>query len=163
MVKLIEMKNNIHDKVFTCPTCTNKTLYPVDGNEDILGIGWHDLCICDECGAEFYSEPQYNYTVKFVKNVSEAKMIKIQELFQNFYFGKEEYEKYGKMIQQKLSGKTVSKRAINDDGTPYEEENSLPNRAEEIGIDMWDLLEALEGMCYNGIAREIDDSTYKIL
>ena len=45
--------NNIHDKVFACPKCTNKTLYPVNGNEDIVGIGYHKLCICDECGAEF--------------------------------------------------------------------------------------------------------------
>ena len=61
------VKNNIHDKVFTCPNCSNRTLYPVDGNEDIVGIGYHDLCICDECGAELYSEPQYDYTVKFVE------------------------------------------------------------------------------------------------
>ena len=32
------MVNNIHDKVFTCPKCTNKTLYPVNGNNDIVGI-----------------------------------------------------------------------------------------------------------------------------
>lgn len=57
--------NNIHDKVFTCPKCTNKTLYPVDGNENIIGIGYHDLCICEECAAELYSEPQYDNTVKF--------------------------------------------------------------------------------------------------
>ena len=31
--------NNIHDKVFTCPKCHNKTLYPINGNEDIVGIG----------------------------------------------------------------------------------------------------------------------------
>ena len=28
---------------------------------------------------------------------------------------------------------------------------------------MWDLLEALEGLCYQGRAMEIDDSTYKII
>lgn len=61
------VENNIHDKVFTCPKCSNRTLYPVDGNEDIIGIGYHDLCICYECGAELYSEPQYDYTVKFVE------------------------------------------------------------------------------------------------
>lgn len=61
------MKNNIHDKVFTCPKCGNRTLYPVDVNEDIVGIGCYDLCICDECGAELYSEPQYGNTVEFVE------------------------------------------------------------------------------------------------
>ena len=61
------MKNNIHDKIFTCPKCQNDTLIPVDGNNDIVGIGFHDLCICGECAAELLSEPQYNYTVNFVE------------------------------------------------------------------------------------------------
>lgn len=42
--------NNVHDKVFTCPKCSNRTLYPTNENEDILGIGYHEVCICDECG-----------------------------------------------------------------------------------------------------------------
>lgn len=58
--------NNIYDKVFTCPKCTNKTLYPVNGNENVVGIGYHEICICDECAAELWSEPQYDNTVKFV-------------------------------------------------------------------------------------------------
>ena len=62
------MKNNIHDKVFTCPNCGNDTLYPVDGNEDVVGIGFHEVCICDECGAEFLTEPRYDNTVKFIEN-----------------------------------------------------------------------------------------------
>ena len=61
------MKNNIHDKVFVCPKCTNKTLYPVYGNNDVVGINHHDLCICEECGVELYSEPQYDFTVKFIE------------------------------------------------------------------------------------------------
>lgn len=61
------MKNNIHDKVFICPKCRNKTLVPVDGNNDRLWIGYHDLCICEECAAELYSEPQFDFTVKFVE------------------------------------------------------------------------------------------------
>ena len=59
--------NNIHDKVFTCPKCHNKTLYPINGNENIVGIGYHEICICDECAAELCSEPQYDNTVKFVE------------------------------------------------------------------------------------------------
>lgn len=58
--------NNIHDKVFICPKCGNKTLYPINEKEDILGIGYHEVCICDECAAELWSEPQYDSTVKFV-------------------------------------------------------------------------------------------------
>lgn len=59
--------NNIHDKVFICPKCGNKTLCPVNGNKDIMGIGYHDVCVCDECAAELWSEPQFDHTVKFVE------------------------------------------------------------------------------------------------
>lgn len=58
--------DNIHDKVFTCPKCTNQTLYPVNDNKDVSGIGYHEICICEECAAEFWTEPQYDNTVKFV-------------------------------------------------------------------------------------------------
>ncbi len=74
------------------------------------------------------------------------------------YYGKEEAEKYGKQITAALSGKTVSKRideAYDPGGLVYE--------ARQLNIDMWDLLKALEGMCAEGRAREIDDSTYKII
>lgn len=59
--------NNIHDKVFICPECGNKTLVPVNGNESITGIGHHELCICEECCAELYSEPQFDFIVKLVE------------------------------------------------------------------------------------------------
>lgn len=67
------MKNNIHDKVFICPKCGNKTLYSINGNEDIIGIGYHDICICNECAAELWAEPQYDFTVKFVECDDEIK------------------------------------------------------------------------------------------
>lgn len=57
--------SNIHDKVFTCPICTSKELYPINGNEDVTGIGYHDICVCDECGAELYALPQVDYSVSF--------------------------------------------------------------------------------------------------
>lgn len=59
------MKNNIHDKSFICPKCKNKTLIPINGNNNVVGIGYHDLCICDECGIELYAKPQYDFTVEF--------------------------------------------------------------------------------------------------
>lgn len=65
--------NNVHDKVFTCPKCSNRMLYPTNDNEDILGIGYREVCICDECGAELLSEPQYDGTVKFV-NISDERI-----------------------------------------------------------------------------------------
>ena len=55
------MKNNIHDEIFFCPKCGNRTLTPVDGNRDTVGIGYHDLCICEE-----YAEPQIDFSVIFV-------------------------------------------------------------------------------------------------
>ena len=75
-----------------------------------------------------------------------------------FYFGDEAAAKYGELIQSKLAGKTVSKRR-----DTAEEPGGLIYEANKLGIDMWDLLEALEGMCYEGRAQEIDDSTYRVL
>ena len=72
-------------------------------------------------------------------------------------FGLEKAEKYSSLITKHLSGKTVSKRK-----DKAEEPGGLIYEANKIGIDMWDLLEALEGMCYLGKAEEIDDSTYLI-
>ena len=63
--------NNIHDKVFTCPKCNNKTLYPINGNEDIVGIGYHEICICEEFAAELWTEPQYDFSVRFVEITEE--------------------------------------------------------------------------------------------
>lgn len=73
------------------------------------------------------------------------------------YFGESAYKKYSQLIKKNLAGKTISKRK--DLG---ELPGGLVYEARQLNIDMWDLLEALEGMCYNGDAFEIDDSTYKI-
>lgn len=59
--------NNIHDKIFVCPKCRNKTLVPVNGNNSIVGIDYHELCVCEECGAELYTETQFDFSVKFVE------------------------------------------------------------------------------------------------
>lgn len=73
------------------------------------------------------------------------------------YFGKDKAEKFGDLIAENLAGQTVSKRR-----DLAEQPGGLIYEANLLGIDMWDLLEALEGMCYQGRAMEIDDSTYKI-
>lgn len=62
----VKPENNIHDNAFTCPKCHNKTLVPVE-KPGIVGIDYHDLCICEECGAELLAEPQFDFTVKFVE------------------------------------------------------------------------------------------------
>lgn len=61
------LKNNIQDEVFICPKCGNKTLVPVVKSKDTIGIGYHSLCICEECASELYLEPQSDSTVKFVE------------------------------------------------------------------------------------------------
>ena len=58
------MKNNVHDKVFICPKCCNKTLIPLE-QDKILGIGYGDICICEECAAELKARPNYEGTVEF--------------------------------------------------------------------------------------------------
>ena len=72
-------------------------------------------------------------------------------------YGREKAEKYGKQISSSLSGKTVSKRK-----DLAEQPGGLIYEANQLGMDMWDLLEALEGMCFIGTAEEIDDSTYLV-
>lgn len=74
------------------------------------------------------------------------------------YFGQEAFERYGDEVSRMLKGKKVSKRK-----DKAEEPGGLIYEANELGMDIWDLLECLEGMCYNGKAREIDDSTYLVM
>lgn len=75
-----------------------------------------------------------------------------------WYFGKEEYEKYHDLVRDRLSGTTVSKSVI-----PAKDPGGLIYEADRLGIeDFYELLGCLEGMCYNGEAKEIDDSTYFI-
>ncbi len=78
-----------------------------------------------------------------------------------FEFGMEEASLYGEIISTRLSGKVISKRMC-DDGKP----GSLKYEAEKLnisGFDLFTLLSALEGMCRMGLAKEIDDSHYKVL
>ena len=74
------------------------------------------------------------------------------------YFGQEMAELWGDKIQKYCKGMNISKRidlAEQPGGVIYE--------AERIGIsDFYDLIEALEGMCHDGRAVEVDDSTYRV-
>ena len=78
-------------------------------------------------------------------------------MFKDWYFGKDEYDKYGSLISDKLSGCVISKKA-----DTAEMAGGLIYYAKLLGIDMWDLLSALEGMCYNRKASEISDSEYVV-
>lgn len=51
---------------FTCPECGNKTAYCIDHDVHIpADVDYHDKFVCEECGAELYSEPQHNGKIKF--------------------------------------------------------------------------------------------------
>ena len=82
---------------------------------------------------------------------------KYRDTGDRWYYGREQSEAFGDLISEKLSGKTVSKRK-----DLAEAPGGLIYEADELGINMWELLEALEGMCHEGRAREIDDSTYLV-
>lgn len=58
------MKNNVHDKVFNCPKCHNRTLIPVEYDK-VLGIGYGEIAICEECATELKARPNYNGIVVF--------------------------------------------------------------------------------------------------
>lgn len=53
--------------LFRCPRCTNFTV--VDMEQDITApyqVDYHDVCVCEDCGLELWSEPQLNGVIKFV-------------------------------------------------------------------------------------------------
>jgi len=73
------------------------------------------------------------------------------------YYGEEEANKYGAKIIQALRGKIITKRRDKSN-----QPGGLEYEAKKLGIDMWDFLRALEGLCYQGKAEETSDSTYRI-
>lgn len=93
----------------------------------------------------------------WAEDVNSCDNVPVQGGLFDTYFGKEQADKYGDLICEHLKGKTVSKRK-----DLAEQPGGLIYEAEMLGIDMWDLLEALEGLCYQGRAMEIDDSTYRV-
>ncbi len=72
-------------------------------------------------------------------------------------FGKEEALRFGDIITRNLSGRTISKRKDKAD-----QPGGLIYEARLLSVDHCDMLSALEGMCADGRAKEIDDSTYLI-
>lgn len=73
------------------------------------------------------------------------------------YFGQAAFEKYGKLVFDSLRGMAISK-AKSDIDKP----NGLRFEAKVLCMDMFDLLRCLEGMCYNGLAYEVNDHTYVV-
>ena len=105
-----------------------------------------------ECSDDMFTDIEQDIAKDAEEEPVEASMGRYDD-----YFGQTAAKKYGELIASNLSGQTVSKRQ-----DLAEEPGGLIYTANLLGIDMWDLLEALEGMCYEGKAAEIDDSTYRI-
>lgn len=113
-----------------------------DEDDDWITYDADDIYSCEDAKVHIYGTSE----------------IDASEFGREWYFGKEQADEFGDLIQEKLSGRTVSKRRDLADAP-----GGLIYEANQLGIDMWDLLGALEGMCYQRRAVEIDDSTYKVL
>lgn len=81
------------------------------------------------------------------------------------YFGESAAAEYSDDIIATFKGWKISKRVdLSEEYDPTDKFAGLIAAADVLGMeDFYDFLEALEGMCYEGTAVEIDDSTYEIL
>lgn len=67
------ISSTARNRAFECPVCGNRTLYCADNDcFRVSDVDYHDLFICDECGAELLSEPQYDGTIRFVSNTESS-------------------------------------------------------------------------------------------
>jgi hypothetical protein len=73
-----------------------------------------------------------------------------------YYFGKDKAIEYGARISKALHGRAVSKRHVQKPG-------GLEYEAAKLNIEPWDFFEALEAMCHEGRADEIDEATYLVI
>lgn len=71
-------------KMFDCPRCHNKTLVDIDNyvtrNAD---VDYHDQFVCEECGAELLSEPQFDGTIRFITESNRDKYSDYDEIDYN--------------------------------------------------------------------------------
>ena len=115
--------------------------------------------------------------------------VKSSHTFSNgWYFGKDEYELCGSLISELYKGRIISKRIAHCDAgeefslqgvadllqrtypdkcTNYviefgEAEQDLGAEAQEEEFDLYTILGALEGMCYNNEACEVADGFYYV-
>ena len=92
--------SQIQEKYFTCPACKNNTLIDItDSVTRNADVGYHDQFICDECGAEFLSEPQYSGDIKFIrKKVNASADIDLSEY--DYVSNVDGYSVYRKVVDQ---------------------------------------------------------------
>lgn len=147
---------------------TDYTLY-TNGETYICMFGDKDLYEPDASYADYETENEqdawdwFNSYTGFADEEDEYDVYGSEDIKASMgryddYFGQTAAATYGELISDNLKGQTISKRK-----DLAEAPGGLIYEANALGIDMWDLLEALEGMRREGRAREIDDSTYEIL
>ena len=74
------------------------------------------------------------------------------------FYGQKFFNKYHELVKNNLSGMIISKR-IDEANEP----GGIEYEANKLGIDLYDLIECLEGMCHEGEAVELSDYQYRIL
>jgi DNA phosphorothioation-dependent restriction protein DptG len=102
--------------------------------------------------------------IQEIPNVSEDDIEKVVDMvyenIDSYYsrgFGAVEAKKYGDLIYRTYKGQEISK-AIAKAKQP----GGLTYSANKIGLSTFQLLKALEGMCADGRATYVDDSTYYV-
>lgn len=84
----------------------------------------------------------------------------------DFYFGKSERDLFGSLISEACPGWIISKRVVDCDARKDYSlvgvANMLSDRTRNSKIDLFTVLRALEGMCYNSEAVEVADGYYYI-
>lgn len=55
------------EMLFMCPKCHNEAVSDLDADvRKLADVGYHDRCVCNECGAQFVSEVKYDNKVKLI-------------------------------------------------------------------------------------------------
>ena len=137
---------------------TDYTLY-TDGSTYICMFGDKEIYEPDENYADYETEIEqeawdwFNSYTGFADEEDEYDVYSSEDIKASMgryddYFGQTAAAAYGDLISDNLKGKTVSKRK-----DTANEPGGLIYEANELDIDMWDLLEALEGMCRQGRAN----------
>lgn len=75
----------------------------------------------------------------------------------DIYFGASAVQKYGRRVLENLGGRTISTNIFDADAP-----GGLIYEARQLDIDIEEFVAVLEGLCYNGLAKELDDETFAI-
>ena len=102
--------------------------------------------------------------LKEIPNVSVDDVEKVTDMvyenidsYYSYNFGEVEARKYGDLISKTYDGQHISKSVADAD-----KPGGLTYSANKIGLSTFQMLKALEGMCADGRATYVDDSTYYI-